>query len=266
MSYLYEELSWPQVRDTPKDRVVVIPVGTLEDHGHHLPINTDVVIVESICRRAVESMPGEALLLPTIVHGYSPHHMDFPGPISIQGQHFMDYVGDVLSSLAHHGFRSMLLVNGHGSNSPWLDATARLAIVHIPGVLCATINWWAIPEVGESVKALRDSERGGMSHACGLETSLMLALRPDLVDMAKAVKDMDHRPSKYFPPSDFYHPSGPVTMMPYWSTFSRTGVRGDPTVATREKGEAWLDAAVTGLRGIIGEFGALEIRKRVDHH
>ena len=69
MSYLYDELSWPEVRDTPKDRVVVLPVGTLEDHGHHLPINTDVVIVESICRRAVESMPEEALLLPAIALG-----------------------------------------------------------------------------------------------------------------------------------------------------------------------------------------------------
>lgn len=266
MSYLYEELSWPEIRDTPKDRVVVLPVGTLEDHGHHLPVNTDVVIVESICRRAVESMPMEALLLPTIVHGYSPHHMDFPGPISIQGQHFMDYVSDILSSLAHHGFRRMLMVNGHGSNSPWLDVTARLAIVQRPGVLCATTNWWAIPEVAETVVALRDSDRGGMSHACELETSLMLALRPDLVNMDKAVKDMDYQTSKYFPPRDFYHPSGPVTMMPYWSTFSRTGVRGDPTVATREKGVAWLNAAAEGLVGIIRDFRRYEIRERVDHH
>jgi creatinine amidohydrolase/Fe(II)-dependent formamide hydrolase-like protein len=94
----------------------------------------------------------------------------------------------------------------------------------------------------------------------------MLALRPDLVNMDKAVKDMDYQTSKYFPPRDFYHPSGPVTMMPYWSTFSRTGVRGDPTVATREKGVAWLNAAAEGLVGIIRDFRRYEIRERVDHH
>ncbi|MBN2336162.1 creatininase family protein [Candidatus Bathyarchaeota archaeon] len=266
MKHLYDELSWPEVKDTSKDLVVVLPVGTLEDHGHHLPINTDVVIVESICRKSVEKIPGEALLMPTQVHGYSPHHMDFPGPITIQGQHFMDYMGDIVSSLAHHGFKRVLMVNGHGSNSPWLEVTARKAIVDNPEILCATTNWWAIPEVAESVKVLRDSGRGGTSHACELETSLMLALRPDLVNMDKAVKDISYQTSSYFPPLDFYHPAGPVRIMPYWSTLSETGVMGDPTSATREKGEAWLNAAADGLVGIIRDFRAYKIRERVDHH
>ncbi len=262
----YEELTWPEVRDVSKEVVVVVPVGTLEDHGPHLPLSTDVAIVEAVCRRGVEKVPNLALLLPVQVHGYSPHHMDFPGPITIQGTVFMEYMQDIVRSLAHHGFRRVLLVNGHGSNSTWLENAARLSIVEMPHILCATVNWWAIPEVAEKVREMRGSERGGTSHACELETSLMLAIRPDLVQMDKAVRDMRPSESEYFPPWDFYHPSGAVRMMRHWSTLSDSGVMGDPTVATAEKGEAWLDAAARGLAGIIMDYGRIEITERIDHH
>ncbi len=266
MNFLYGELTWPEVRDASKDRVVVVPVGTLEDHGPHLPLNTDSVIVEAVCRKAVEAAPEKAVLLPVQTHGYSPHHMDFPGTITIRGTVFLEYMLDIVRSLAHHGFKRILLVNGHGSNSTWLENAARLAIVEMPGILCGTINWWAIPEVVKSVTSMRDSERGGTSHACELETSLMLAIRPDLVKMDEAVKELSRGSGKYFPAWDFYYPSGPVRIMKYWSTMSETGVMGDPTVATVEKGEAWLAAAAEGLKGIIKEFCSMDVVGRVDHH
>jgi creatinine amidohydrolase len=266
MSFLYGELTWPEVKDVSKGRVVVVPVGTLEDHGPHLPINTDVVIVDAVCRRAVEAVPKKALLLPAQVHGYSPHHMDFPGTITISGTVFLEYMLDIVRSLAHHGFRRVLLVNGHGSNSTWLENVARLAIVEMPTVLCGTLNWWAIPEVVESVSSMRGSERGGTSHACELETSLMLALRPDLVKMDEAVKELSRGSGRYFPAWDFYYPSGPVRVMRYWSTMTESGVMGDPTVASVEKGVAWLAAAARGLAGIIEEFGDMDVPERVDHH
>lgn len=265
--FLYEEMKWPELREAAEEeRVVVVPVATIEDHGYHLPLVTDVLITSTICRRAAEVVPDEVVLLPPQHHGYSPHHMDFPGPITIRGPTFTEYMLDVARSLVHHGFRRILMVNGHGSNAPWLDTVARLAIVEYPHTLCATLNWWDIPEVAEAVRELRESERGGMSHAGELETSVMLAIRPDLVDMTKAVEDVSYQTSRYFPLRDFYHTSGAVRMMPYWSTLSRTGTRGNPTVATVEKGEKWLKAAVEGLVGIIRDFGSLEIRERVDHH
>jgi creatinine amidohydrolase len=262
----YGELTWPEVKEASKERVVVVPVGTLEDHGFHLPLNTDALIVETVCRKAVETVPDEALLMPTQVHGYSPHHMDFPGPITIRGTVFLEYMLDIVRSLAHHGFRRVLMVNGHGSNSSWLENAARMSIVEMPSILCATVNWWAIPEVAQKVSEMRDSERGGTSHACELETSLMLAIRPDLVRMDKTVRDMRPTESKYFPPWDFYYPSGAVRMMRHWSTLSDSGVMGDPTVASAEKGEAWLNAAVQGLAGIIRDYRKIEITDRVDHH
>jgi creatinine amidohydrolase len=267
ITYLYEEMKWPEIKEVVKqDRVVLIPVGTLEDHGLHLPIITDVLINATICKKTAERIPKEVVLLPPHYHGYSPHHMDFPGPISIEGPTFIKYMLDVTKCLVHHGFRRILLVNSHGSNAPWLETVARLTIVAHPNVLCATVNWWAIPEVVEVVKAQRTSERGGTSHAGELETSLMLAIRPDLVDMSKAQKDINYQTSDYFPLDDFFYPSGSVTMMPYWSTLSKTGTMGDPTVATPEKGEQWLKAAVKGLMGIIHDLRKLEIRERVDHH
>ncbi len=266
-TFLYEEMKWPEIKEViTEDRVVIIPVATLEDHGHHLPINTDVAITSTICRKAAERISGETILLPPQYHGYSPHHLDFPGPITIDGPIFIEFMRNVTKSLVHHGFRRILLVNGHGSNEPWLDTIARLTNVDHPNTLCATLSWWAIPEVAESVNEIRTSEKGGMSHAGELETSMMLAIQPELVNMSKAVKDISYQISKYFPHDDFYYPPGPVRMMPYWSTISKTGVMGDPTVATKEKGDIWLEAAIKGLIGIIRDFKNLEIRERVDHH
>ncbi|MFQ6126000.1 MAG: creatininase family protein [Candidatus Heimdallarchaeota archaeon] len=265
--FLYEEMKWPEIREVAKEnRVVIIPVGTIEDHGYHLPIISDVLITTTICRKAAERIPEEVILMPPQYHGYSPHHMDFPGPITIEGPTFIAYMRDITKSLVHHGFKRILLVNGHGSNGPWLETVARLTIVDHPSVLCALLNWWAIPEVVKAVKAQRTSERGGTSHAGELETSLMLAIRPDLVDMSKAVKDISYPTSQYFPLSDFYYPSGSVRLMPYWSTITTTGTMGDPTVATKEKGMKWLEAAVEGLIGIIRDYRKREIRARIDHH
>lgn len=267
VKFLYEEMKWPEIREVAKeDRVVILPVATIEDHGLHLPVITDVLITATICRKAAERIPNEIVLMPPQYHGYSPHHMDFPGPITIMGPTFIAYMRDITKSLIHHGFKRILLVNGHGSNAPWLETVARLTIVDYPHVLCALLNWWDIPEVVDAVKAQRTSERGGTSHAGELETSLMLAIRPDLVDMSKAVKDISYQTTKYFPLSDFYYPSGSVEMMPFWSTISKTGTMGDPTVATREKGAKWLDAATQGLIGIIYDFKKLEIKDRVNHH
>src|SRR5215210_6066355 len=135
---LYERLTWPEVRKAAgEDVVCLIPVATLEDHGPQLPIDTDLRITAEICRRAAEEAPGEILLLPAIPHGYSPHHMDFPGPITIGWDTFTRYLVDVGTSLARHGFRRMLYLNGHGSNQNLVETAARLVGVERSEVLAA---------------------------------------------------------------------------------------------------------------------------------
>ena len=270
MKYRYAEMLWPECNAAAKaGRVAVLPVATYEDHGYHLPIDVDVVLATEICDRSVARIPEEAVLIPAITHGYSPHHMDFPGTLTIGWDTFIKYVKDVCMSLAHHGFTRILIVNGHGSNTAPLEMSARLTVVETEGrVLCASVNHWGVRTVRELGKTLRDSEFGGTSHAGEYETSLYLALRPDLAEMDKAVDE-----KVYVPPSfqtDLLagkRPDGATaSLMPFWSSLTDSGVRGDATKATLEKGEAFLEAAIEGVIELVRELKGAEIRPRTDHH
>ena len=264
--YRYGEMTWPEVRmAAAEERVAVVPIATLEDHGPHLPIDTDLRLCNAVCEEAVSRASDRAVLVPAINHGYSPHHMDFPGAITIGAHTLIDYGVDVCRSLAHHGFRRILIVNGHGSNTPFIDIIARLTVVET-NVLAAAVNYWAAPGVREVAEGLRESDKiGGMNHACEFETSLYLALRPDIVDMAKAQRELSHRPSKNYW-TDLIGGDGPLVMMEHWSALSETGVMGDPTKATAEKGKLLLDAAADGIVELIDEMRARPPAQRRDHH
>jgi creatinine amidohydrolase len=239
---LYERLTWPEVRRAAaEDRVCLIPVATLEDHGPHLPIDTDLRITAEICRRAAEAAPDEIVLLPPIPHGYSPHHMDFPGPITIGWDTFTRYCVDVGTSLARHGFRRMLYLNGHGSNQNFVEAAARLVAVEHPNVLAAAAFYLSGRRSLERIEEIRESGPGGIAHACELETSIYLAIDGDAVDMEKAV-DENGFPAGEHARIDWS--DGPLRMMPWWSSFSLTGVQGEATKATAEKGRRFLELAV----------------------
>lgn len=106
-----------------------MPIATIEGHGPHLPIDTDLRLCAAVCENAVARAAGRAVLVPPINRGYSPHHMDFAGAITIGAHTLIDYGVDVCRSLAHHGFTRLLIVNGHGSNTPFVDIIARLTAV-----------------------------------------------------------------------------------------------------------------------------------------
>jgi creatinine amidohydrolase len=249
---LYERLTWPEVRAAAaEDLVCLIPVATLEDHGPHLPIDTDLRITAEICRRAAEEAPDEILLLPPIPHGYSPHHMDFPGPITIAWDTFTRYCRDVGSSLARHGFRRMLFLNGHGSNQNLVETAARLVGLEHPDVLAAAAFHTSGAESARLIEELRDSDRGGMAHACELETSMYLAIDAEAVDMDKAVDERGYPAGEN---SWMDWSDGPLKLMPWWSSFSRTGIQGDATKGTAEKGEALLEAAVAECIAYVREL------------
>lgn len=263
--YRYGEMTWPEVKAAAaRPCVAIVPIATLEDHGLHLPIDTDLLLCESVCELAASRAPDRVVLVPPINHGYSPHHMDFPGAITIGAHTLIEYGLDVCKSLAHHGFERMLIVNGHGSNAPFIDVIARLCVVQT-GALAAAVNYWAAPGVREAAESLRESPVGGMNHACEFETSLYLALRPELVDMTKAVDESSHRPSKNYW-TDLIAGDGALAMMEHWSQLSESGVMGDPTKATAEKGRALLDATVNGIVELVDELLARKRPARTDHH
>ena len=190
--YRYAQLTWPEVAArVADDPVCVIPVATLEDHGYHLPIDTDAVIAETLADRAVALRAGSALLLPTVTHGYTPHHMDFPGSITIEWKRFVEYLLDIGKSLIHHGFRRFLFVNGHGSNVPLVEMAARLLMLERRDVVAAASGICRRPSRPSCspAPAIRTAP-GGMAHACELETSLYLAIHPELVQMDKAVREI----------------------------------------------------------------------------
>jgi creatinine amidohydrolase len=266
--YDYAKLTWPEVNEAVQaGKVAILPVGMIEDHGPHLPIDTDVVIATTVCRRAADLVTQEIVLLPPIVFGYSPHHLDGPGTLTIGWDTFVKYVRDVTTSLVYHGFKKILIVNGHGSNRPHLELAARLTVLENPDVHCAFLSWWDMRRVRETFNGIRESQ--WTSHACELETSVYLAAQPEYVHMDRATRDYDPYASPHFwsdlagrPPEGY---ANPVVLVEYWSTVSETGTRGDPTVATPEKGEAVLKAAAQELADIVRELKARPIRDRNPH-
>jgi creatinine amidohydrolase len=262
--YRYEEFTWPEIREAVAgNRVAVLPVGTVEQHGPHLPLVTDVLTATEMSRRAVERIPEEAILLPSVYYAFNEHHLDFPGTIAVEGPTFINYVTDIGSSLAHHGFRKILLVNGHGSNVPFLDIAARNITNHTEAI-CAMAPWWnLVPK--ELFAELRESAwPGGMAHGCELETSVLLYLRGDLVQFDKAQPDFPIQRSEFF----YWdlQAASPVFFQEFFSRYSRTGTLGDPTKATAEKGRRFVEAVVERLVALIRDLRARAIEPRVDHH
>ncbi len=260
--YLYEHYTWQELGEIVKNQpVVVLPIGSVEDHGLHLPLDTDNFIIWSICNEAARRADGEVLLLPLIPYGFETHHMDFPGTIDIRMEHLLNFVLDITKSLAHHGFKRILIADGHGSNMPILELVARRTILETES-LCAAFIWPSLAI--REIRVVRESERGGMSHACELETSVYLHLDGQRVQMDKAVKEMG-MPRSEFVWLDLVE-GPPVRLVDYWTGFSKSGVNGDPTVATAEKGRIIFEAVVEAFLRLVREFKNRPRGERIDYH
>src|SRR6266705_797022 len=216
--YLYQHYTWPELGAVAKKQpVVVLPIGYVEDHGPHLPLDVDNFLIWSICEAAAQRAAGDILLMPIIPFGYETHHMDFHGTIDIQIEHLLHFVLDVTKSVAHHGFERILIADGHGSNMPILDLVARRTILETKA-LCGCFIWPSLAT--ETINRLRESAiPGGMAHACELETSVYLHVDSPRVQMDKAVKDMNLPPSKFMW-LDLMQ-GAPVLYMDHWTRFSR---------------------------------------------
>jgi creatinine amidohydrolase len=261
-SYEYEKLTWPEIREAAgQGRVIVLPVGSTEQHGPHLPLDVDNFLCRSVCEGAAALAPDDLLLMPQLSYGFNWHHIDFPGTIGIAWDSYVRFILDILKSVAHHGFKKALIVNGHGSNRIFVEVAARQATMDNP-MVCAGLNYFDLAK--HVVHDVRESPKGWVAHADEIETSLYLHLRPDGVkrDLAKAENNML--------PSDFWwqdlEEGSSLGMMEWWSTFSTTGVLGDPTKASAEKGKVIYEALVERLAALIREFKVRPIRPREDHH
>ena len=266
--YRYDDLTWPEIREAVSHNpAVLIPVGAIEDHGPHLPLSTDNIIVEAVCFETARRSDGAVLSLPVLPIGLDEHHMDFPGTLSADMDLLLNYVAQCAVSLARHGFNHIMIVNGHGSNASLCELAARKAVLATGAIVGSMAGNAAVSDalVHDVIEEHRRSAHGGIGHACEYETAMMLHLRPDLVQMDKAVKEMGQMATKYFNWGDQPEPAV-YSWMDWWSRFSPSGIAGDPTVATAEFGAILFEATCSRMVEVMREFRQIPVRPRVDHH
>lgn len=265
-TYRLEELSWPEAQAAiQSDAMVVIPVGSLEQHGRHLAISTDNVLGDAIAEAAVRAASDRGLrvlLCPPLHYGYTMHNMDFPGTMTLRTETLLSVGVDLVTSLVHHGCKRIALLNSHGSNWSILDLVSRDVMNRHPGVLVAAI--FPIKMAAAELEKLREAkETGGMSHGCELETSLMLHLRPELVDMDRAVRDISQPDSRFYW-RDILRGSRGVALADLTRHASRTGLVGDPTVATAAKGRRFFEVIVATCVEFFEEFARRSTQVMLD--
>ncbi|MFO0846093.1 MAG: creatininase family protein [Gemmataceae bacterium] len=267
--YRYEKLTWPEINDAVElGKVCVVPCGSVEQHGPHLPLDVDIVCPQGIAFGAGREVADKLLVLPPVWYGYTGHVMDFPGTINTHYATFNDSVLDIAKSLAYHGFKKVILLNGHGSNMPNLDLAARRANLETDAE-CVCLAWWHLLTIDKAFfPRWRQSKfPGGCAHACELETSLYMYLdggnvRKDLIKNGVISFNEDDSPFSWV---DLFA-AGPATVISWTSSYSDTGVLGEAELATEEKGRQVYEEAVKQLVRYVSWWHGRPKDVRKDRH
>jgi creatinine amidohydrolase len=253
--YKLYRMTWPEVKDgVEKIDAVFIPVGSTEQHGRHLPVECDHFTATHLCERAAKSLNERGkwvIVAPTINYGCSWYHINFPGTISLSQKTFMEVVKDVCISLAHHGFKNLIVFNAHGGNSATLT-TSLTDLYAEKGIRVAIAQWWTF--ITETIKELGITSP--LIHAEEVETSIAMALGLEVrvkeltrdafsrqeVHKAKGVATSKHIAYDGITPG-----SGVTIPMDYIDDISHSGVVGDATLASKENGEKLSQEIISSL-------------------
>ena len=248
----WEELSAPDIGALDRDATIVaLPLGSVEQHGRHLPVGTDTLLAYSVLLAAAERTSAVTVVLPPPWYGFSAHHMRFPGTITLKPQTMMALVEDIVASVVLHGFRRVLVVNGHGGNIGLIDVLAATLGERFYGkarVACLTYFQLA----RDAIAKLRRSPPGGMGHACEFETAMMQHIRPELVTLARAAVTYPDPGSAYLS-TDLLGGSRVRTYHDF-ADLSESGTLGDPSLSDTEQGSRFHAAVVEELVRFIGDF------------
>lgn len=257
--YLLGDLAWPDAEKAIADeKVVLIPLGSVEQHGPHLPLDTDTVTAYEVCKKIGQKIPKAVVVMPPVYYTPAEISMGFPGTIDIEPTHFIDYLYDICNSLVKHGFKRIVMVSGHGINPPYMQIVSMMVTAR-HAAICAGAAYFdfAKPSVRKIVS------HG--AHACEFETSMLLALKPESVQMSRAVREwniyMGLKDSKYAWRN--FIDRSPIFFIDHLSRFSETGIMGDPTKATKKKGEQLLEVIVDDMIGFVEEFRTRKIVKNM---
>ena len=223
-------MTWEEYRDEVSRRIIILPVGSLEQHGPHLPLNVDVVIPTSLAKMVSEEL--DAMVLPPIVYGYKSHPTSgggelFPGTTSLDGITLINLTLDILRETYRHGGRRFLILNGHYENVAFVTEAVELLVREVDDARVVILSWWE--QVSDEMVDELFAETGfpgwEPEHAAITETSLMQYFAPELVREDKIIDDQSERKLTYsiFPPPDDIIP--------------KSGILYKATYASREKGE-----------------------------
>jgi len=229
--------------------LLVVPVGSLEQHGEHLPVATDTVLVGSVVDGALEKLGDLPVLsTPAVWCGYSPHHLSLGGTVSGEFGTLESHLEEVAATRLSNGFDAILFVNGHGGNTALIKTVVSEVGYEHERVEALGVTYFELAD--DLIRAVRDSDPGGMAHGGEFETSLMLFLDPESIG--------DHRPAEYLDePYDLggrdLIEGGPLAVYRAFEEYSASGAIGDPSLASAEKGETLFDGLTDALATLCRE-------------
>ncbi len=244
---IWQELSWPRIRECAgKGCVVILPIGVIEQHGHHLPLDTDAFIAQEIARAAARRAP-ELLVGPTVPFGFTPSNRNFPGSISLTAATWMALIREVVRSVHRHGFTRIALFNGHGGQVS-LSRSVVSVLQDEEAIRVVALNWFGL--VNKEMERLFPDEKmpgGRVGHAGAVETSLNLHLRADLASQGSLVSHLGPQMP------EFVSKVGGYVQTPR-EELSPSGVMGDPGLANAAKGRELFELCVERLCAFAREY------------
>jgi creatinine amidohydrolase len=245
------DLTWPEVKSLDFDKLIVIfPTGSFEQHGPHLPFTTDTDIVTAVAEGVERAMADRVLLLPTLWPGLSTHHMHFPGTMDVPQMPYIQLVTELGKSIVNMGAKKAFILNGHGGNDTPLRAALRELKTAAPQTQFVFASYWTV--AADTLREVRESEDGGMGHACEMETSVMLHLHPQRVRLDRAVNDGPTHTDAYRKADMQY--ARPVFFVNEFHEVTASGVMGRPDLASAEKGKRFLDGIVKEVAAFVEHF------------
>jgi creatinine amidohydrolase/Fe(II)-dependent formamide hydrolase-like protein len=249
--YLWANLTWPEAEKRLKiSDVAILPVGALEQHGPHLPLDVDAFDAEYLSHKVAEACSEpKPLVLPLISYGVSYHHEDFAGTVSVSNESLYMMVYEIGMSVAKNGIKKLLIINGHGDNSPTLNFAAQM--INRDSKIFVAVDSGETSDI--DLEELIDTPND--VHAGEIETSTTLAVRPDNVRMDFAEQSVLKFSNRYL---NFSSSRG----IPWYSRtkkFSKSGVIGDPTKASSEKGARMWEIMIAHLVAFIEDLKKMKI-------
>jgi creatinine amidohydrolase len=246
--------------DSERGKVILIPIGHIEQHGFHLPMSTDTLIIQAISRGTATAVCESAASLPVMPYGVSTHRPSFAGTFNAGGRAFEDFWVAVIDTLAERSFDRFYFLSGHGGNGSFLTNVVKYCGERHRRIFCATAPLYLTGPLGvAALEKYRRSGIGGMGHACELETSLILHLHPQLVHMERVVDETDFvaTPSYYME----WVEGGVLVANPPWDDDTSTGAYGAGSLATAAHGKLWLEAAIAEKVSHIAEIHEQQMRR-----